>query len=241
MSQSPLAIAIESHKCPLCWRTFPRLLKSPRTIYGIRTCTKCRKQFASRRQLAFFIDFFLFYVMFFMPVVGLEAFLGISAGPTGLAPGVKTLLFVIGRVGWILFLAKDGFSGRSIGKRITGVQVVDRVTLRPIGFGRSFKRNLPLLPFLAIFPILLLIPGLLLAKGHRWGDKWANTTVIWRRYRFRLPFDQRGLLCMNCGYNLTGNTSGRCPECGTPIPEIPTAVACERRTSGEANAGLPQT
>jgi hypothetical protein len=24
-------------------------------------------------------------------------------------------------------------------------------------------------------------------------------------------------LCHNCGYNLTGNVSGRCPECGTPI------------------------
>lgn len=25
-------------------------------------------------------------------------------------------------------------------------------------------------------------------------------------------------LCGTCGYNLTGNVSGRCPECGTPIP-----------------------
>ena len=25
--------------------------------------------------------------------------------------------------------------------------------------------------------------------------------------------------CGNCGYNLTGNTSGVCPECGKPIPQ----------------------
>jgi hypothetical protein len=25
--------------------------------------------------------------------------------------------------------------------------------------------------------------------------------------------------CANCGYNLTGNVSGRCPECGTFVPE----------------------
>ena len=25
-------------------------------------------------------------------------------------------------------------------------------------------------------------------------------------------------LCRQCGYNLTGNVSGRCPECGTPVP-----------------------
>ena len=24
--------------------------------------------------------------------------------------------------------------------------------------------------------------------------------------------------CKTCGYNLTGNTSGVCPECGTPVP-----------------------
>jgi hypothetical protein len=27
-----------------------------------------------------------------------------------------------------------------------------------------------------------------------------------------------GGLCLQCGYDLTGNTSGICPECGTPIP-----------------------
>ena len=26
-------------------------------------------------------------------------------------------------------------------------------------------------------------------------------------------------LCQHCGYNLTGNVSGRCPECGTQIAE----------------------
>jgi len=24
--------------------------------------------------------------------------------------------------------------------------------------------------------------------------------------------------CTKCGYDLTGNVSGRCPECGEPIP-----------------------
>ena len=26
-------------------------------------------------------------------------------------------------------------------------------------------------------------------------------------------------LCVACGYNLTGNTSGTCPECGKEIPD----------------------
>jgi hypothetical protein len=31
--------------------------------------------------------------------------------------------------------------------------------------------------------------------------------------------------CHTCGYNLTGNTSGVCPECGTPVPSKPEAIA----------------
>jgi len=26
--------------------------------------------------------------------------------------------------------------------------------------------------------------------------------------------------CSKCGYNLTGNVSGRCPECGTPVQSV---------------------
>ena len=39
------------------------------------------------------------------------------------------------------------------------------------------------------------------------------------------------LACRNCGYNLTGNTSGRCPECGA---EVPAAAATP---SGPAPSG----
>jgi hypothetical protein len=31
--------------------------------------------------------------------------------------------------------------------------------------------------------------------------------------------------CRRCGYNLTGNVSGVCPECGTPVPEQGSAGA----------------
>ena len=37
-------------------------------------------------------------------------------------------------------------------------------------------------------------------------------------------------LCHTCGYNLTGNVSGICPECGTPIP------AYARATDVQGNA-----
>lgn len=34
---------------------------------------------------------------------------------------------------------------------------------------------------------------------------------------FRQFFSHGGGACSQCGYDLTGNMSGRCPECGTPI------------------------
>jgi len=30
--------------------------------------------------------------------------------------------------------------------------------------------------------------------------------------------------CEHCGYDLTGNVSGRCPECGTPLQEPPATL-----------------
>jgi len=37
--------------------------------------------------------------------------------------------------------------------------------------------------------------------------------LFWRDWRDRSPQDG---YCQSCGYNLTGNTSGVCPECGVP-------------------------
>jgi hypothetical protein len=42
-------------------------------------------------------------------------------------------------------------------------------------------------------------------------------TFRWRSRRQR----RRMIDCKYCGYDLTGNTSGTCPECGTPIPQTP--------------------
>ena len=38
--------------------------------------------------------------------------------------------------------------------------------------------------------------------------------------------------CATCGYNLTGNVSGRCPECGSLTPEAPGAKATPREPAG---------
>lgn len=59
---------------------------------------------------------------------------------------------------------------------------------------------------------------------------------LWRRAKTATP---RGPLdCIHCGYNLAGNTSGICPECGTSIPDdVKDAL---RRTQPEPLADASQ-
>ena len=52
---------------------------------------------------------------------------------------------------------------------------------------------------------------------------WTLTAILpalwlWRWNRHRRATDDGMPHCAKCDYNLTGNVSGICPECGTPIP-----------------------
>ena len=59
------------------------------------------------------------------------------------------------------------------------------------------------------------------ARHYRWFPLWpffllpAVATVV--LYWWDRP---RPGLCRNCRYNLTGNVSGVCPECGTEVPTL---------------------
>lgn len=46
--------------------------------------------------------------------------------------------------------------------------------------------------------------------------------VMWRKKRreARVEFRRKNGICVNCGYDLRGNTTGICPECGQPIEEL---------------------
>lgn len=69
-------------------------------------------------------------------------------------------------------------------------------------------------------PVFAIVaPGLLgLAAGihtFRASIQWANV----RSFRLTKEPDYRPFAvghCQKCGYDLTGNVSGLCPECGTP-------------------------
>lgn len=119
---------------------------------------------------------------------------------------------------------KDGFNGRSPGRRLCGLQVIDDTTLTPIGIRQSLKRNVFILfgvvPFGGFVTFVLVIIIITqMAKGYRLFDRYARTRVVWLKYASLPVFGGNKLQCEKCGYDLAGNESGVCPECGTPISD----------------------
>jgi len=41
--------------------------------------------------------------------------------------------------------------------------------------------------------------------------------ICWNRSHSGKVIDEMSIPCCRCGYDLRGNVSGKCPECGTPI------------------------
>lgn len=206
---SPAPVFATEAVCPICGTA--KKIKRFKTLFNVKVCVRCRNKFANRRQLAYIIDSVLLQVLSFF--VGL-AIGGLAAGPRGMTPQQQDFLdWLLLAIGWLvmplIFAFKDGFNGYSPGKRLMGVRAVDQITQEPIGFAQSFKRNVVL-----IIPLLPLFVAFQLIAGRRLGDKFAGTRVVWDRYRHRVPFEPTGRMCRQCGYDLTGNVSGRCPECG---------------------------
>ncbi len=192
--------------CPLCRKDRPA--RTFKTLYGSSVCSKCYYGFGNRRQLAFVLDWFLWYfVSYALGVTGTVMLLVIHAPDAAV-----TAFLVVGAyvAAPLAFFCKDGFGGHSPGRAICGVQVIDRDTHAPIGFRTSFKRNLII--YVPLMPILI---ALMLFKGHRVGDGWANTKVVWKKHAEHPVFTGRWA-CVSCQYDLRGNTTGVCPECGTP-------------------------
>lgn len=207
-----------SDPCPLCSR---RAIDPKKELYGSSVCRKCYYAFANRRQIAYVIDAVVWQVALFLPLGFIAGYMIASsstpqtntAQANATADTIEMVMNLLPYPLFLIFAMKDGFKGRSLGKAITGVITLDQETYQPIGFLASLKRNLIL-----IVPILPLIVAFLLQKGYRLGDGWANTKVVWAKYRNHPVFTGQ-LACTHCQYDLRGCVSTTCPECGTPIPQ----------------------
>ncbi len=165
-------IGDSSSNCCLCSKAADA--KKPKYIYGHLVCKKCYFGFANQRQLAFIIDS--------IAIRGLAYLLGIlfllataASGPS--KDVIESTDALLSLLALAALFCKDGFSGYSPGKRLCGVRVIDDATGHPAGFGASFKRNLPL-----IIPFMPLFVAFQLCNGHRVGDGWSASKVIWKKY-----------------------------------------------------------
>jgi uncharacterized paraquat-inducible protein A len=83
------------------------------------------------------------------------------------------------------------------------------------------------------FRLPLNIDRVLLIAATAWGlleFRLSRSRVPRIRAEIRSLIDAQTEYCRMCGYSLRGNTSGRCPECGTEIP------ADQRRLISQRNA-----
>lgn len=139
----------------------------------------------------------------------------------------RILLTVLAFIAITTFLASE-FSHRALLWQSPGGKIsfvfghgLIGTTLGPIrsdhwniaGFSVT-HRNRPIGGTFRLFPIIrrsaIAIPA------------WQLALVfLWLRYRHTRPAIKKVPLgkCKKCNYNLTGNVSGRCPECGEPIAE----------------------
>jgi uncharacterized RDD family membrane protein YckC len=163
--------------CPLCGDA-RKMGSKARKLYDVWVCRRCGNGLINRRHFAYVLDVLMMYVA----ILFVLGFMAGIVGAVGHA-NVSEIAAVMPYVAWGLFLLKDGFNGHSLGKAMLGLQVVDMDSGQGAGFGASFKRNLPLL-----IPFVPLIVAIQLSGGPRWGDGWANTRVVWKKYRGRGPF-----------------------------------------------------
>lgn len=161
--------------CPLCHQA--KHMPKAKPLYDKMVCKKCYYKFTNRRQIAYIIDAILWNIISYFVGIAFALFV-VSIVPTISSVQLFWAGTAFGYLIFLIFACKDGFGGHSIGKMITGVQVVDDDSYQPIGFGKSFRRNLCL-----AIPFAVLFIGVQMAKGKRLGDRWANTRVIWKKFR----------------------------------------------------------
>lgn len=125
-----------------------------------------------KRVLAFIIDWNITFLPFLGGFIGL---LAVIQKQSSVSPLLVTLCFLAVIVAMVLFVLRDFiFRGRSLGKRIFGLQVYDKRTLGESSSSQRTTRNL----FLTLYPIDGII---LLATGETIGDRAAGTIVLSER------------------------------------------------------------
>lgn len=170
------------------------------------------------------------------------ALLCLGLAVTNVAGNLESNLGARGWPGWLKRVAPDWFPPPELvlwslpfwATFLCGVALI--AAERRSRITGEAPRDMPVLCRVSIISVGLVLIGNLMAYG-RWylfpmRDAGGAVVVgvcflplIWFLVRRLRPWQQhahcmRNNLCRQCGYNLTGNVSGICPECGTKIVSL---------------------
>jgi|SRR5579859_1606176 len=158
-------------RCPLCGITI-RLGWHVKVLYGQYVCTGCSRSLWMRRVLAHLIDDFVFVIV--LPMIGIILLLRLGAMDwLGILFALMVLRYLFRDAKWL-----------SVGKLMTGIEVIDTRNAKPAKFVGSLKRNLPLL-----IPFVPIVIAFQMQEGPRLGDGWAHTRVILKKYHDKELFN----------------------------------------------------
>lgn len=120
-------------------------------------------------------------MIFFVPgmAVGLSSAFEISHEPNN--PDILGGFIYVALIGFALYLCKDSIHGRSIGKRVSKLQVVDHKSGHVASPIQCFVRNI----FCLVWPIEAMV--VLASPSRRIGDRVAGTRVVPFNSERKLP------------------------------------------------------
>jgi hypothetical protein len=187
--------------CPLC----DREIKKPKVVYGHAICKKCWAGYINRRQVAYVIDTLVIVAAMLLTGYVSRLLFGTEIIWLQFCAGVLLNAYWLGRDGLngrspgkvcMNLEVVDGSSGAAIGWTQAflrnwplAVSTVVIVVAQFLQLVDTRGENVLVLFPLALsgFGVLLgmitvLIIAIQMNNGPRWGDGFADTRVIWRRY-----------------------------------------------------------
>jgi uncharacterized RDD family membrane protein YckC len=132
-----------------------------------------------KRVIAYILDSVILGVIVAVLMGGMMVLTMVSAMISDSLAGIMALLMfpVIGLIFLIMFgylLLRDGIGGRSLGKKLVGLKVLQEG--KQCTYVGSVKRNITMI--VPLLNIVELIMPFVDAEGLRFGDKFAKTQVV---------------------------------------------------------------